>query len=37
MKLLLVHAIRENKVNICEVYSKFAAISVEYGQIAGSS
>ena len=37
MKLLLVHAIRENKVNIYEVYSKFAAISVVYGQIAGSS
>lgn len=37
MKLLLVHEIRENKVNICEVYSKFAAISVVYGQIAGSS
>lgn len=37
MKLLLVYEIRENKVNICEVYSKFAAISVVYGQTAGSS
>lgn len=37
MKLLLVYVIRENKVNICKVYSKFAAISVMYGQTAGSS
>ena len=37
MKLLLVYVIIENKVNICEVYSKFAAICVVYGQIVGSS
>lgn len=37
MKLLLVYAIRENKVNICEVYSKFAAISSVYGQTAGGA
>lgn len=37
MKLLLVYAIKENKVNIYEVYSEFAAIGVVYGQTAGSS
>lgn len=37
MRLLLVYAIRENKVNIYEVYLKFAAISIVYGQTAGSS
>lgn len=37
MKLLLVYTIRENKVNIYEVYSEFAAIGVMYGQTTGSS
>lgn len=37
MKLLLVYAIKENKVNIYEVYSKFAAIGVMYEQTTGSS
>lgn len=37
MKLLLVYTIKENKVNIYEVYSEFAAIGVMYGQTIGSS
>lgn len=37
MKLLLVYTIRENKVNIYEVYSEFDAIGVMYGQTTGSS
>lgn len=37
MKLLLVYAIKENKVNIYEFYSEFATIGVMYGQTTGSS
>lgn len=37
MKLLLLYAIKENKVNIYEVYSEFAAICVMYRQTTGSS
>ena len=37
MKILLVYVIKENKVNIYEGYSKFAAIGVRYEQTTGSS